>query len=88
MVPVTLRLHIFVQTSVYDGDSCGILSDAIGRTNVACCGLKSPFIYQKMIGAGNNLLIRVSVRHQATQRGLKTTVKLFQILFNFIRFVF
>ena len=40
---VTLRLilHIFVQTSVYDEDNCGILSDIIGGKNVARCGLKS-----------------------------------------------
>lgn len=38
---VTLRPHIFVQTSVYDEDNCGILSDVIVGKNVARCGLKS-----------------------------------------------
>ncbi len=40
---ITLRLilHIFVQTSVYDEDNCGILSDIIGGKNVARSGLES-----------------------------------------------
>lgn len=36
---ITLRPHIFVQTSVYDEDKCEILSDVIGGKNVACCRL-------------------------------------------------